>query len=164
MLSPTVLWTRSLVFFSLLTSCCSSTLGQGFGVGIIGGDPTGLSVKKWLESGNAIDAAAAWSFEAQDAFQLHANYLWHRNIPAISETIHGWLPFYFGLGGRLRLVDGNRWHGDEARVGIRIPLGVTYVFEQAPLDLFFEVAPTLDVAPRTDADFDAAIGIRFYFR
>ncbi len=155
---------RFLLLFCLLAASSSSAHAQGFGVGIIAGDPTGLSVKKWLENGRAIDAAAAWSFDEPDAFQLHADYLWHRDIPGISDRFCGWMPFYFGVGGRVGLTEGNRWHDNETRVGVRIPLGITYVFEQTPLDLFFEVAPTLDVAPRTDVDLDAAIGIRFYFR
>jgi len=142
----------------------ASAMGQGFGVGIIAGNPTGLSVKKWLDNGDAIDAAAAWSFDDHGAFQLHGDYLWHRDIASLSDGTYGWMPFYFGIGGRVGFYEGNRWHDDETRVGARIPLGVTYVFRNTPLDIFFEVVPTLDVAPRTDVELDAAVGIRFYLR
>ena len=32
---------------------------QGFGIGLIVGEPTGLSAKKWLSDATAIDAAVA---------------------------------------------------------------------------------------------------------
>ena len=147
----------SLFVFTMLLA--TSAHGQGFGVGIIAGNPTGLSVKKWLENGNAIDGAAAWSFEGDGAVQLHADYLWHHHLAALPER----MPLYCGVGGRLAIEDDGRRHNGDTRAGVRIPLGVTYLFEAAPLDIFVEVVPTLDVAPRTDLELDAAIGLRFYF-
>ena len=32
-----------------------------------------------------------------------------------------------------------------------------------PVEFFMELAPVVDLVPDTDADFDAAFGIRFYF-
>lgn len=151
----------ALLFAALL---CTSASGEGFGVGVIAGDPTGVSVKKWLHDGNAIDAAAAWSFDDHGAFQLHADYLWHHDIPSFSERVYGWMPFYYGVGGRVGFYEGNRRHDGETRAGVRIPIGVTYLFENAPLDAFVEVVPILDVAPRTALKLDAAAGIRFYIR
>jgi hypothetical protein len=36
---------------------------SGFGIGIIAGEPTGLSGKLWLGGNNALDMAAAWSLK-----------------------------------------------------------------------------------------------------
>jgi hypothetical protein len=150
---------RALVYALLSVAALSSTAhGQGFGVGIIAGNPTGVSVKKWLPRGNAIDGAAAWSFDGRDAFQLHADYLWHHDFPSPQ------VPFYCGLGGRVGFYEGNRRHGSHTRAGVRFPLGLTWLAEQAPVDVFVEVVPVFDVAPRTDLELDAAIGIRYYFR
>jgi hypothetical protein len=145
--------------FVLAMLFCASASGQQFGVGIIAGNPTGLSVKKWLESGNAIDGAAAWSFEGDGAVQLHADYLWHHHFASLPER----MPLYYGLGGRLSFEEDGRRHDGDTRAGVRVPVGITYLFESAPVDIFFEVVPTLDVAPRTDLELDAAIGVRFYF-
>ena len=154
----------SISVFLLTSLTCASARGEGFGVGIIAGNPTGVTVKKWLHDGHAIDGAAAWSFDDYDAFQLHADYLWHHPVPCFSEHVHGWLPFYYGVGGRIGFYEGNWRHHGETRAGVRIPLGVTYVCENAPLDAFVEVVPTLDVAPRTALRLGAAAGVRFYFR
>ncbi|MBP2681688.1 MAG: hypothetical protein H6Q78_1551, partial [Candidatus Krumholzibacteriota bacterium] len=45
----------------------------------------------------------------------------------------------------------------------RVPVGLTYIFDGAPLDIFFEIVPILDLIPDTEFDANAAIGIRFYF-
>jgi len=49
-------------------------------------------------------------------------------------------------------------------LGIRFPVGVAYLFDDAPVDLFLEVAPTLDLVPGTYLDFDAGLGVRYYFK
>jgi hypothetical protein len=155
---------RLLIVFLFVATLRASASGQGLGVGIIAGNPTGVSVKKWLPDGHAIDGAAAWSFNDYGAFQLHADYLWHHHCPAFSECTHGWMPLYYGLGGRVGFYEGNRWHGGHTRAGVRVPFGVTYVFEEAPLDVFVEIVPILDVAPSTAFRLNAAAGARFYIR
>jgi len=127
---------------------------KGWGLGIILGEPTGVSFKKWLNKDHAIDAAAAWSFGNEDAFHLHADYLFHnRNLINIDGNR---IPFYYGVGGRLKFQD-------QSRFGIRFPVGITFFIREAPIDLFFELVPILDLAPSTDFDLNAAIGARYYF-
>lgn len=132
-----------------------------FGLGVIVGEPTGLSLKYWLDKEHAIDGAAAWSFAENDSFQLHADYLIHDYELLNSDD----LPFYYGLGARLKFKDdeGSGRNRNEAIFGIRAPLGITYLFEDAPLDLFFELVPILDLSPDVELDINAAIGLRFYF-
>ena len=128
--------------------------GSGFGIGIIIGEPTGLSGKYWLSGKSAIDGGLAWSYLNEGAFHIHADILAHSfNLVHVSK---GKLPLYLGLGGRIKLA------GD-TRVGARIPLGINYHFGSAPLDVFFEVVPVLDLIPATDFDINAAIGMRFFF-
>lgn len=132
-----------------------SAASQGnFGIGIIVGEPTGVSAKLWLTERTAVDMAAAWSFSDEEAFHLHADYLLH-NFDLINVE-QGRLPIHFGIGGRLKFED-------ESRFGVRIPVGLTYIFDSAPIDIFFEVVPILDLIPDTDFTANAAIGARFYF-
>ena len=72
------------------------------------------------------------------------------------------MPVYCGIGGRVGFYDGDGKHDDRTRAGVRVPLGVTYILADAPLDVFVEVVPMLDVAPRTALRWDAAAGVRFY--
>ena len=138
---------------------------EGLGIGIILGEPTGISLKVWISEKQAIDAAAAWSFSENDSFQFHADYLVHYFYPVKSEGFQGKLPLYAGVGGRLKLEedDGtNRRNDDDSLLGIRGPFGISYVFADFPIDLFIEIVPVLDVIPDTEFDINAAVGARFY--
>lgn len=143
----------------------------GFGLGVIAGEPTGLSFKGWLSHSRAIDGAAAWSFSGDDSFQFHSDYLWHRDDWLKAPKAKGRMPVHFGVGGRLKWEhddDEGRGRGDDddddVHVGIRFPFGLSYLPVSAPLDFFVEIAPILDVAPDTDLDLSAALGLRYYFR
>ncbi len=127
---------------------------KDFGLGIILGEPTGISAKKWLDDKSALDGAVAWSLVTPSSFHLHADYLYHNfNIFNVKK---GKLPLYFGIGFRIRI-------GDEDRVGIRIPVGICYIFEQSPLDIFFELGPVLDLTPATRLRLTSSVGIRYFF-
>jgi len=124
---------------------------SGLGVGVIIGEPTGISLKQWTGSTTAFDGAIAWSFSGEEAIHLHADFLKHNTSIFSAE-----LPVYYGLGAKLKLAD-------DAQLGVRIPLGIAYEIKSSPLDLFLEVVPGLKLIPDTDFGFDAAIGMRYYF-
>ena len=48
-------------------------------------------------------------------------------------------------------------------VGIRFPVGSAYLIDGAPVDVFFELVPTLDLVPATSVDLDFALGARYWF-
>ncbi len=145
------------LFVILLASFHASGQEKGFGAGIIIGEPTGFSFKGWVSETNAIDAGVAWSFSSPSSFHLHADYLWHAfHIFKTTEI----LPLYYGVGGRLKAGDGH----DDTHVGVRVVVGLDYIFKTAPVDLFVEVAPILDFAPRTELNGNGGIGVRFWFR
>jgi hypothetical protein len=50
------------------------------------------------------------------------------------------------------------------RAGLRGPVGVSYLLHKQRLELFAEVVPVLDVAPKTTLEWNGGIGIRYYFR
>jgi hypothetical protein len=128
-----------------------------FGLGLLLGEPTGLGMKYWLSGRTAVDAGAGWSFKDRDGFQLHGDFLYH-----ILDLVHvdkGQLPLYIGVGGRVKFVE----HGDN-RAGLRLPVGVAYLFADAPVEVFAEVAPIIDFAPNTSLQWNGGIGFRYYFR
>lgn len=151
-----------------LVAMAGSAHAQGkLGVGIIAGEPTGITVKKWRDSRVAIDAAAAWSFSDNDSFQFHMDYLVHDYTVFRPTELKGKLPLYYGVGGRLKLKDNdnnkNR-NNDDTLIGIRVPVGVAYLLPKDPFEFFAEIVPTLDIAPDTDLDINAALGFRYYFK
>jgi hypothetical protein len=42
-------------------------------------------------------------------------------------------------------------------------VGIAYLLDQHPIDVFFEVAPLLNVTPSVRGDVNVAIGARFWF-
>jgi hypothetical protein len=127
---------------------------KDFGLGIILGEPTGVSAKLWTSGENAFDFAAAWSFQGEGNLLLQADYVWHifRLIPVES----GRLPFYVGVGAEVIF-------SHDPVLGVRVPLGLDYLFANAPVDIFVELVPILRLAPSTDFDFAGGIGARYWF-
>lgn len=146
---------------TLATSAAAET--STFGLGIILGEPTGIGAKAFLNSGNALAFGLAWSLEGDNELHVQGDYLYH-NYDLI-DVDQGELPLYFGIGGRIKINDGKDRNGNdrEDNVGIRFPVGLDYIFESAPFDIFMEIVPILDLAPDTDFDLNGAIGGRFWF-
>ena len=134
----------------------SFTQNKGFGLGVIIGEPSGVSAKSWMTSTTAVDAAIAWSFVDNGALHIHADYLIH-NFQLISIDVKGKLPIYYGIGARIKF--GN----DDTRLAVRIPVGIDYMFGDAPVDIFLEVVPMLELIPKTKFQFNAALGARYFF-
>ena len=122
-------------------------------VGVMIGEPTGISFKAWNSSKTAFDLGLTWSLQSNDAIGIHADHLWHTWLDVDS----GNLAFQYGVGLRTWFADG------ASAAGVRIPVGFNYLFEDAPIGLFLEIAPVIDILPDTDADGNGAIGARFYF-
>jgi hypothetical protein len=136
------------------------TMGQviaqdvGFGLGIIAGEPTGISGKYWSDNTTAVDAAVAWSFEKKGFFQIHADYLYHSFD--LIKVKSGNLPVYYGVGGSFKL-------NSDDELAVRIPVGLNYHFPNAPVDIFVEIVPMLDLVPDSDFGMNGAVGIRYFF-
>ena len=122
---------------------------SGIGLGVMVGEPTGLAAVSWLGGGNAVDLVAAWSFGGGGSIYLHADYQFH-------SWIDRPLSAFVGIGGFVQLQD-------DPVLGIRVPVGVTYLFEELPLDLFLEVAPGMSIVPGTDFTVGGGLGFRYYF-
>ena len=115
--------------------------------------PTGLSVKFWTSRETAIDVFAEWS--ASNKFlETHADYLTH-NFEQF-ELEGATMPMYFGFGARIRSSETSSTH-----IGFRIPIGVSYLWNTAPLDLFAEIAPRSNIIPKTSFAVDVMIGVRY---
>jgi hypothetical protein len=143
----------------MLGLVCIVTDAGAFGIGVMLGEPTGVSFKQWVTKENAFGGAVAWSFERKSALHVHLDYLYHRRgmRPGRREMDAGRVLFYFGVGGRVKAEE------DDSRIGVRIPLGIDYVFAGSPFDIFFEIAPLLDLAPSTEFRVNGGFGIRYYF-
>ena len=126
-----------------------------FGLGISVGEPSGLNGKYWLTENSALDGGLAWAFDGETSLQTHVDYLIHnRKLLRVNDEP---LLFYFGGGARFKFDSAN------TLFGLRVPVGLSYEFQEEPIDLSFEVAPILDLAPRTNVSLNVGIIGRYYF-
>lgn len=119
--------------------------------GVILGEPTGLSAKQWVSDTSSFDAALAWSFLGTGAIYVHVDYQLHFDQFDVNS---GTLLTFAGIGGRI-------YAGSDLKIGGRIPLGVVYEFDQAPIEVFLELAPGLNLFPATGFDVSGGLGIRY---
>ena len=149
---------RTVLLFGILVfvgAAQGAAQDRGFGLGVILGEPTGLSGKYWVSGSNAIDAGMAWSFRKPGFLHLHADYLWH--FPLHTREVERFV-LYAGVGGRLGVRE------TKPLLGIRIAGGFAYWPKNTPLDIFIEFAPVVDLAPATELSANGGVGIRFFFR
>jgi hypothetical protein len=136
----------------LLISSSYSQYGR-LGLGIVFGEPVGISAKLKTGFYNAFDFAVAWSVKEDRHMLLQADYVWHNfNLTNVES---GRLPLYYGLG--VRAVFSN-----DPQFGVRVPIGLNYQFTTAPVDIFAELVPILDLIPSTGFNFGAGLGARFW--
>ncbi len=148
--------------------------GRKFGLGFMIGDPTGLTAKLWVAPTNSIDFGLGfWGYGFDncqqgggrpcDHFGYHAgtfnaDYLWQSNIVRGQAQ----LDWHIGAGGRAIWYGG--CNGDCFAVAARMPVGLDLMFSNpAFIEVFFELAPALYLAPFADFGIEGALGVRFYF-
>lgn len=129
----------------------------GYGVGLILGEPTGISAKYWLDNESALNAGLAYSFTtANKGFSLHLDLINH--LPSNIYPKEN-IPFYYGFGVRIRSKA--RTSGS---LGVRGVAGLVWQHKKYPVDIFAEVAPVFQLLPETNLLFDLAIGGRYYIK
>jgi hypothetical protein len=132
------------------------------GLGLIFGEPTGVTAKLYLADDRAVQAAIGGSFYA-DAWQVHGEYVLHPWILQDRDTFV--LPVYLGPGLRFMYYNEGRDGDAHVAIGLRGVIGLLFDFKQVPLDVFVEVGGVLEY------DFDSGwgpglnvgAGIRYYF-
>ena len=130
--------------------------GKRIGAGIYVGEPTGLTMKGYLTEKWAVSGTGAWSF-VDDSFTLMGAATYDIfNLPIDSNDLS--IPFYVGAGGKFVFDDHN-----EGGAAVQVPVGLAAQWNTAPIEVFLEVTPGVQVAPETEFDFGGGIGIRFYF-
>jgi len=130
-----------------------------FGAGIYLGEPVGATVKYWMNDRMAIDGAVGLSSHSHSSLYVHGDVLWHKFDLFDISPAPGKLPLYFGVGALMRF----RNHGEKDVLGVRVPVGVDYIFDNIPVDVFVELGPAIDVHPSFRGELTGGIGARFWF-
>lgn len=133
------------------------------GVGIILGEPTGLTAKLYLKDDQAIQGAVGSAFVG-GGFQATADYVFH---PYILQSRPSFvLPVYVGPG--VRLIDYDIGRDDSSvAIGARLVGGLLFDFKNVPLDAFVELAGVLEYRFKdgegAGLTLNAGAGVRYYF-
>jgi hypothetical protein len=147
--------------------------GRNLGLGFVLGDPTGFVGKYWVGRTNAIDAGFGfygygWGWcnnrgcGGNQSFSFNADYLWQSNL--VRSTAQ--LDWHIGAGGRTIIWNnGNNPNGGgNVALGARMPIGLDLMFNNPNfLEVFFELAPILYVAPGVWFNIEGGLGVRLYF-
>ncbi len=129
-------------------------VSQIHSIGVALGSPSGFSLLFQKD----VRLLAGWNLEASSFyFSLDKNFkLRAREIQP--------LRLYIGIGGYVggfKVRQPGQPEKTQIEVGLRIPVGIYYEFEEVPLDLGLEIAPAMGIVPSTDFGFFADIYIMF---
>jgi len=127
-----------------------------FGIGLIIGAPTGLSIKYWSTHREAIQAYVGGGF---GGIAIGADYVFHSN-----EFDNPSFPFYYGPGAFVgpATYGGPRYPSGTLGFGVRFMFGVDYLFPNNPFDIAFEIGPALVVSPNVGLGLEGGLAFRFY--
>jgi hypothetical protein len=156
-----------ITFFLFLFAAGTIAQERHFGLGVILGEPTGISAKLWVSSATAFDFGLGWSFggdrisrynggyDGGNRVHLHMDYLWHW-FDAIHSSER--FPLYAGVGGRI-----NTGAGYGSSAAVRGVFGIAWLPHKVPIDVFLELVPALQVVPSVGFGIDAGLGARYFF-
>ena len=133
------------------------------GIGIILGEPTGITAKLYIKDDQAIQAAVGSAFVG-GGLQVSGDYVFH---PYILQSRPSFvLPVYVGPG--VRLIDYTNGRDNSSfAIGARLVGGLLFDFKDVPLDAFIEVAGVLEYEFKDGKGaglaLNAGAGVRYYF-
>jgi hypothetical protein len=125
-----------------------------FGLGLILGQPTGLTAGFGLSDHTMIDAALGLDWIDDRDFYLHVEFDYF--LPTLIDGGSVDLSAYLGIGGFFVS------HSDPT-FGARAPFGLSLDFDSVPLQLFGEASLLVPLIPDFHFDVRGAIGFRYWF-
>ena len=123
-------------------------------LGALLGEPTVASIKYWFDKRFAVDAAVGWSFINNGKLTAYGDVhytIWYGRFST------GLMPVYAGAGPVLMVGNG------KPIFGVRVVGGVEYMLRNAPISLFGEIAPRIELTDDTNFGIGGGIGARWIF-
>lgn len=129
------------------------------GVGVYMGEPMGLTGKFYLAEKTALQGVAAWSF-FDEAFTVIGDFVFDVHDLAESNSDYA-MPVYVGVGAKFVAENSNA--NNDSTFGLHVPIGIAWQSTDAPIEIAFEIAPGLHLAPESKFDINGGIAFRYYF-
>mgnify|MGYP001826559058 CR=1 FL=1 len=148
---------KGLLWIIILMAWVSSASGQigTVGLGVVLGNPTGISAVYWTGDHSAIQLNMGYLMAREEHLLLSADFLVH---PWIFYEEDDLIRPYVGLGGGLGFIS-------DISISLRLPLGTSYFFSAFPIEAFAELVPSLQLMGPGDIRFylGGYLGARWYF-
>ncbi|MBK5247614.1 MAG: DUF3996 domain-containing protein [Peptostreptococcaceae bacterium] len=143
-----------LIVCSLFTlSAARNDRADGFGIGLSAGYPVaGLALKYGMGDSRFVSTVG---YNYYNNFAVEAGFQYD-----LSHSNSNRSPLYLNIG-----ITGTANFNPEFNFfSINVPLGLSYYFYNAPIELFFKLAPGIRIfsGNTVEPDFGTAIGILFY--
>lgn len=141
-----------------------------FGIGLELGSPFGLNGKYFVTGNQALNfgiGGDGYGYLDRSGFNLYFDYLWHPVSLADPPAFK--LPFYIGIGGRIWFFDDHSRFADNGQAfGVRVPIGIAFDFNKAPIDVFIQLTPFFDfyrdyLVDSNHLGIEGSIGVRYWF-
>lgn len=146
-----------LLTLAILAESVFARPARAIAVGVILGEPTGISLQ-WIRPGNrAVNASIAWSFRGRDTVHATIDYVIRRRFDNRDPLDF----YYYGIGAGIGLAEAASPE-NAVDFNLRVPLGI----EAFPADRvggFFEIAPGVEMIPSTDFELSGGVGVRYHF-
>ncbi len=165
-----LLWVMVLLLLGKSGIASPGTQGsQKTGVGVILGDPTGLSLRHYREAERTWDATLSFDWDRYVEVTANPSWLFPEAFSKRDRFLRDLTP-YLGIGGALVFYGEEglrRWRREnedntqDVSLGIRVPIGIEWKMQEAPLSLFLELAPGIGLVPGTFTFLEGGVGIRY---
>jgi hypothetical protein len=149
------------------TNANATEIGESraFGLGLQLGEPTGITGKLYLDGRtNAIDFLVGSYYDAGFAGDVYVHVSYHAHLAELASGRGVAVPFRIGVGG---FLNSGYWRFDDDAndivFGARVPFGLDFDLETAPVQFYVEVAFEIAIIPFVGAGIDGGIGARYYF-
>src|SRR5262249_26957471 len=148
---------RSIIACGIVLICSSQARAEGgpFGLGLVVGTPTGLSLEYKLSSHTAIDGAVGIDLFVDRHLYVQGDFLF-----LFGDLLGGGdvgLTPYLGIGAFVADF-GNRGAG----FGVRGPFGLALDFRRAPLQIYGEFSLNLQLVRDAHLYVGGALGFRYF--
>jgi hypothetical protein len=150
------------LFLSLPTVAMART----WALGLVVGDPTGLSANYSFTEVETLHTTLDYEFSADDRLEIASHYTWRKKNPKLDKMQLGW---FYGAGARLVIRDRDHHQSDHkhdfndghADFGPSGTVGLYHQFKQAPLEIFLKGNLTVNIIEDTDVDGDVMLGLHY---
>lgn len=148
---------KSVKFLLLLWLSLATIVHGEISLGIVLGEPSGISIKLLQHKKMAYDISCSFNTR-NDYLLLNFDFLRYDYNKISSKELTGQIPICYGLG---ISIDQNR---HDTYLGLRIIGGIEYLFADIPINIFAKIAPVVNIYPSTAVHIAPCIGVRYIFK